>query len=370
MKPVPVASVDVSGREEEYLLDALRSSWISSSGPYVQRFEREFASLTGARAAVGTCNGTAALHLALLTLGVGRGDEVVIPSLTYVAVANACRYVGAQPVFVDVEPGTWCMDPERVEAAITSRTRALIPVHLYGHPADMDPLMALAQRNGLGVVEDAAEAHGAKYKGRPVGSLGDVGTFSFFANKILTCGEGGALTVQSTVHEACARQLRDHGMDPLRRYHFPVTGYNYRITNLACALLCAQLERLEGIVRRRRAIFAAYRAELQDTPGVSFQPVAPWAEPAPWMFNIVIDEQRYGRSRDELARLLAAEGIETRPLFPLVHLQPPFVQEGMGEEAFPVSRGLAECAMSLPTFNSLEQVAVEAVSGFIRSSGR
>src|SRR6476661_6359846 len=220
---IPVAAPDLTGNEEKYVLEALRSSWISSTGPFIDRFEREFAAVNGTRTSLGVCNGTVALHLALLALDVRPGDEVLIPSLTYIATANAVRYVGAEPVFVDVDPETWCIDPQRLEDAITPRTRGIIPVHLYGHPADMDAINHLAAVHGLWVVEDAAEAHFARYKNQIVGSLGRIATFSFYGNKILTSGEGGALTLDDPHLELRIRTLRGQGMDPSRRYFFPVT---------------------------------------------------------------------------------------------------------------------------------------------------
>jgi perosamine synthetase len=258
-----VSAPDLSGREAEYVLDAVRSSWISSTGPYVDRFEREFASIVGTRTTISVANGTVALHLAMLGHAVGPGDEVIVPSLTYIATANAVRYVGAEPVFVDVDPANWCLDPDKIEAAITPRTRGIIAVHLYGHPADMDRINGIAKRKGLWVVEDAAEAHGASYKGRPAGSLSSMATFSFYGNKILTSGEGGAVTLNDEALERRVRLLRGQGMDPARRYHFVEIGYNYRLTNVACAILCGQIEHMEQIVLRRREIFATYRAELE-----------------------------------------------------------------------------------------------------------
>src|ERR1035437_4092881 len=205
---IPVAMPDLTGNEEKYVVEAIRSSWISSSGPFNQRFEREFAELCGARSAIGVCNGTVALHLAMLALDVRPGDEVLVPSLTYIATANAVRYVGAEPVFVDVDPETWCIDPKLLEEKITRRTKGIIAVHLYGHPADMDAINHTAAIHGLWVVEDAAEAHFAKYKGRPTGGLGDLGTFSFYGNKIITCGEGGAVMVNDPHLELRLRTLR------------------------------------------------------------------------------------------------------------------------------------------------------------------
>jgi perosamine synthetase len=291
MIKIPLASPDLTGNEEKFAVEAIRSTWISSTGPFVQRFEKEFAELCEVRAAISVCNGTVALHLALLALDVRPGDEVLVPSLTYIATANAVRYVGAEPVFVDIDPNTWCLDPNLLEANITRRTKGIIAVHLYGHPADMDAINHIAAVHGLWVVEDAAEAHLARYKGRPVGGLGHIGTFSFYGNKVFTCGEGGALTVNDPHLELRIRTLRGQGMDPQRRYYFPVTGYNFRLTNVACAILCAQLERHEQIISQRRQIFATYRELLQGIPGVGFQPVAAWSEPTPWLFCLTVDER-------------------------------------------------------------------------------
>ena len=260
------------------------------------RFEREFAQLCNSQSALAVCNGTIALHIALLTLGVRPGDEVLVPSLTYIATANAVRYVGGEPVFVDVDPNTWCIDPVKLEASITLRTRGIIPVHLYGHPCDMDAINRTAAVHGLWVVEDAAEAHFAKYKGKTTGSLGTLGTFSFYGNKILTSGEGGAVTINDPALELRMRTLRGQGMDPQRRYYFPVTGYNFRLTNVACALLCAQLDRREAIIAQRQQIFQQYRKALEGIPGIGFQPVADWATPAQWLFCATVDAEAYGRT--------------------------------------------------------------------------
>lgn len=368
---IPLAMPDLTGREEEYALDAIRSSWISSTGPYVRRFESEFAAMCGTRTAISVCNGTVALHLALLAFDVRPGDEVIVPSLTYVATANAVRYVGGEPVFVDVDPATWCLDPEAIEAKITRKTRGIIPVHLYGHPADMDRINEIAAVHGLWVVEDAAEAHLAKYKGRPAGSLAPMATFSFYGNKIFTSGEGGALTMSSTHLELRTRTLRGQGVDPNRRYFFPITGYNFRLTNLACALLVAQLERANELVDKRRAVFAQYRRALQDVPGIGFQPCAGWAEPAPWLFCITVDAAEFGLSRDELADALAGDGIETRPFFIPLHTLPPFRAEARlrGDE-LPVTERLAASGLNLPTHSRMTESDVEAVASAIRARRR
>jgi perosamine synthetase len=371
MRPIPVAEPDLGGNEERYVLEALRSSWISSTGPFVGRFEAEFARLAGTRTSIGVVNGTLALHLALMTVDLRPGDEVLVPSLTYVATANAVRYCGAEPVFVDVDPGTWCIDPARLEAAITRRTKGVIPVHLYGHPADMDVINHTAATHGLWVVEDAAEAHLARYRGRPAGSLGRIGVFSFYGNKVLTSGEGGAVTLDDPSLEQRARVLRGQGVDPTRRYFFPITGYNYRLTNLACAILCAQMERAEALVARRRAIFARYRERLSGVPGIGFQPVAPWAEPAPWLFSITVDEAAYGRSRDGLMDWLARHDIDTRPFFVPIHRLPPYREaSGRRGESLPETDRLSASGLNLPTSTRLQDEDVDRVAEAIRKGAR
>jgi perosamine synthetase len=368
---IPVAAADMSGNELKYVSEAISSSWISSTGPYVTRFEQEFAAACGTKAAVAVCNGTVALHLALLTIGVRPGDEVLIPSLTYVATANSVRYVGAEPVFVDVDENTWCIDPTRLEQAITRRTKGIIAVHLYGHPADMDAINHIAAVHGLWVIEDAAEAHFATYKSRPVGGLAQMATFSFYGNKLITCGEGGAITLNDPALELRMRTLRGQGMDPQRRYYFPITGYNFRLTNVASAILCAQMERRHNIVGRRREIFDKYTKLLSGVSGISFQPIAHWAQPALWLFCITVDESEYGQSRDELATLLASENIDTRPFFVPLHTLPPFREESrIRNEHLPVTDRLAATGMNLPTYNGLLDSDIERIAEVIHNGRR
>ncbi len=368
---IAFARPDLSELEERYLLEAFRSGWISSTGAFVERFEREFAAFAGTRAAISVGNGTVALHLALLALDVRPGDEVLVPALTYVATANAVRYVGAEPVFVDVDPETWCLDARLIESAVSRRTRGIIAVHLYGHPADMDAIERVAAAHGLWVIEDAAQAHGARYKGRPAGSLARAGTFSFYGNKIFSCGEGGAVTVDDPQLEARMRLLRGQGMDPQRRYWFPVMGYNFRLTNLACAILCAQLERKQEILTRRKRIFGWYRELLGDVAGIGLPPAALWAEPAPWVFSITVNEGVFGCTRDELAAKLSAEGIETRPFFVPLHRLPFYRRESAARgDCLPVSERLARRGLSLPVHDGIGPGEVEAVARAIRSSAR
>jgi len=368
---IPVAAPDLSGDEEANVLEALRSTWISSTGSFIDRFESEFAGLCCTKGALGVCNGTVALHLALLGLDVRPGDEVLVPSLTYIATANAVRYVGAEPVFVDIDPETWCIDPKLLEANITRRTKGIIAVDLYGHPADMDAINHVAAVHGLWVVEDAAEAHFARYKGRPTGGLGDLGTFSFYGNKIITCGEGGAINVNDKHLELRLRILRGQGMDPQRRYYFPVTGYNFRLTNLAAAILCAQLDRRKEILAARNRVFAAYTDLLAGIPGIGFQPVAPWAERAPWLFSVTVEASEYGHSRDELIGILSEKGIDTRPFFLALHKLPPFREESKRRgESLPLTDALSETGMSLPTFSALTNIELEYITDAIRQSSR
>ncbi|BCB83849.1 GDP-perosamine synthase [Phytohabitans suffuscus] len=287
----PVARPCLGELEERYVLDAVRSGWISSHGPYLRRFEEEFAAHCGVPAAVGTANGTVALHLALAAAGIGPGDEVVVPALTYVASANAVTYCGATPVFVDVSPATWCVDVSEVAAVVGPRTRAVVAVDLYGHPADYGALRRLCDRHGLLLVGDAAESFGGRVGDRRVGELADVSTFSFFGNKIITAGEGGCVTTVRADLADRMRLLRNQGMDPRRRYHFVEVGFNYRMTNIAAALLCAQLERVRQIVGRRDEILHRYEEALSGP--LDAQPVAAGVRRAPWMASFLVPAGRH-----------------------------------------------------------------------------
>jgi len=357
-----VAEPDLSGNEEKYVVDAIRSSWISSSGKYIDRFEAAFADACGTPHAVAVCNGTVALHLALVALGVQRGDEVIVPALTYVATANAVTYVGATPIFVDVDPISWCIDPESVEQAITARTRAVIAVHIYGQPADMYALQRICGQAGISLVEDAAEAPLATYDGRPTGGLGDVATFSFYGNKVLTSGEGGALTMHSDRIADLVRLYKGQGMDPKRRYWFPVIGYNYRMTNVEAALLCAQLERRDVLIEARLAVYQAYEDRLKPIPGVKLQEKVPDTSRSPWLFSVLINEREFGCSRDQLMSHLDRLDIETRPFFPLLNTLPPYARERTERTiATPVAEQLAAQGVNLPTSSRMSMADVHRV---------
>lgn len=364
---IPLASPDLTGNELNYVSEAIRKNQLSF-GSFIDRFENEFAKLCGINKAIVCANGTCALHLALYSLRVGPGDEVIVPSFTYVATANAVRYCGAEPVFVDVDEETWCLDPECVEKAITPRTKGIIPVHLFGHPADMDPINRIAQIYNLWVVEDAAEAIFAEYKGRPVGSLGTIGTFSFHSAKVITSGEGGAITLDDEKLESFIRMVCSHGMDAQRRFFFPVVGFNYRLTNMSAGLLCAQLERHETILSKRNKIFEIYSEGLKNIPGISRRPVMPWAKVSPWLFSIVVDTKKFGYSREELIQHLAEEKIESRPFFIPVHSLPAFRETAVRRKIqLPITDCLCSAGMNLPTYNTMTTDEVKRVVKVIKS---
>ncbi|HEY5866899.1 MAG TPA: DegT/DnrJ/EryC1/StrS family aminotransferase [Candidatus Tectomicrobia bacterium] len=356
---IPVAAPVLNGNEKAYVLDCLESTWISSSGKYIEKFEAAFAEFCGVQHALTCSNGTTALHLALLALGIGPGDEVIVPTLTFVATANAVTYCGARPVFADCEPRTWNIDPASLEAKITHRTKGIIVVHLFGHPVDMDAVLAIASRHGLFVVEDAAQAHGAECHGRRVGSMGDIGTFSFFGNKIVSTGEGGMVVTNDQAMADKMRLLKNHGMDPQQRYWHPIVGYNYRMTNVAAAIGLAQLEQVEWQLQRRREVVMWYREYLQDAPGMTWQCEQEWARHVWWMFTVVVDKG-CAQKRDQIMGYLQERGIETRPVVHPVHTLPPYLNSSQGE-SFPIAEHIARYGINLPTWAGLTREDVRYV---------
>lgn len=365
---IPVAKPFFSGNEKKYVDDCLTSGWISSAGRYIELFEKGFAEFCGAKHAVACCNGTVALHLALVALGVKPGDEVIVPTLTFIATPNAVAYCGAKPVFVDSEPETWNLDPREVEKKITARTKGIVAVHLYGHPAKMDELRKIADRHKLFLLEDAAEAHGAIYKGKTAGSIGDAASFSFYANKIITTGEGGMFVTGDDELARRARLLRGQGMDSERRYWHPVIGYNYRMMNPAAAIGLAQLEIVDQQIDSRARIAELYRERLKDVSGIAFQPEQSWARHVYWMVSIVLDSEIW-RSRDEVMRKLASRGIETRPVFYPAHSMPPYISS-VGDEKFPVAENLSANGISLPTWNGLTEKEINYVCDCLIENGK
>lgn len=352
---IPVYEPWIGALELERVTRCVKSGWISSIGEEIREFESRFAALCGRRFGVACSNGTTALHLALAALGIAAGDEVIIPALTFVATANAVRYTGATPIFADADPESWNLDPAAVERRLTRRTRAIVAVHLYGQPADMARLRAIARGAGVAVVEDAAEAHGARYRGRPVGSLGELACFSFYGNKMVTTGEGGMVLTASAKLDARLRLLRDHAMSPRRRYYHAEIGFNYRMTTLQAALGLAQLDRLDEIVARKRRIAEWYREGLGGLP-VELPAKIAGSENVYWMFSVLLARgARLGR--DRLGRRLAERGIDSRPFFvPLPEL-PPY-RDG---RRYPVATDLAARGLNLPSGPLLSRAQVRRI---------
>ena len=350
MDRIAVAVPRLSDREKAYVNEALDSTWISSRGPFIERFEAQVAEMAGTKHAIACNNGTTSLHLAMVGLGLEAGDEVIMPSLTYIATANCVHYCNATPVFVDNDPRTFNIDPARIEEAITPRTKGIVVVHLYGQSADMGPIMEIADRRGLWVIEDAAEAHGAQYRGRPVGGIGQCGSFSFFGNKIITTGEGGAVTTNDDELAARMRLLRSQGMSAERRYWHPMVGFNYRMTNLTAAIGVAQMERIDDALKRRAEIAAAYDDALGGlTNQIDLPFTADDCVHSFWMYTIQLKPD--GKvSRDEVMARLDAEGIETRPVFYPVNDMPPYHDATVDA---PNARVCAAQGINLPTHELL-----------------
>lgn len=356
---IRVAEPVLNGNERKYVLDCLDSTWISSRGKYIEKFEAQVAEFVGVDHAVATNNGTTALHLALAALNLQPGDEVIVPTLTYIASVNAIRYCGATPVFVDSVSPSMTLDPDQIEAKITPRTRGIVSVPLYGHPVHWDKLQSVADRHGLFVVEDAAEALGASYRNRMVGSWGDCATFSFFGNKIITTGEGGMVVTQDAELAARLRLLRGQAVSPERCYWHNEVGYNYRMTNVAAAIGCAQMEQIEHHLSRRQSVAAEY-FEVLTPHRDRFQlpDAAPDAHHCYWMYSVVLhSDLPFGR--DEVMAGLAEAGVETRPVFYPVHWMPPY-QEALG--SYPVAEALAGRGISLPTHGKLTNEDIRFVA--------
>jgi perosamine synthetase len=364
---IPVSAPAFLGNEKLYVQQCLDSTWISSIGEFIERFEGGFAKRLGVPHAISCCNGTVALHLALLALGIGKGDEVLVPSLTYVASANAITYTGAHPVFVDSDLDTWNVSVEDLERKVTPRTRAILIVHLYGRAADMDGVLEVSRRHGLRVIEDVAEAMGGEYRGQALGTLGDVGAFSFFGNKIVTCGEGGMVVTRAEDLARRIRQLKGQGQDPARRYWFPIIGYNYRMTNIAAAIGLAQLECLDEHLARRDAVRGWYDEALSSLQGIRPQrPAASGTRSVCWLYSVVLSALEEG-GRDRVMEILGHDGIDTRPFFYPCHILPPY--RGLRDDwQCPRALWLASRGVSLPTYVGLTRTQVRRVAGALAAA--
>jgi len=370
---IPVNEPRFDGRELEYVTECLTTGWISSAGRFLGEFEEDWARYCDRRFGVAVCNGTVALQLAAAALNLEAGDEVIMPTFTIISCAMAVVYQGGTPVLVDADPETWCMDVSQVAARITPRTRAIMPVHIYGHPVDMDPLLDLAERHGLAIIEDAAEAHGAQYlsgrgsaQWRRCGSFGDLSCFSFYANKLVTSGEGGMVVTDDEALAKRLRLLRNLGFGPGRRFLHDELGFNFRMTNVQAAIGKAQVERIDDTVDQKRRIGRRYVEGLTGLPGIRLQVERPWARSVWWMNGLVLDKQS-GYTAASLAQALAALGVETRPFFLGMDRQPALRERGLfyGEN-YPVTDELAEMGLYLPSGVGLTGEQQEAVIGAVR----
>ena len=363
---IPVNEPVIGEAERAYVDECLTTGWISSAGTFIDRFESGFAEYCGVRHGVAVANGTVALQLAVSALDLEPGDEILMPTFTIISCALAAVYNGAVPVLVDSDPETWCMDVSAVEARITGRTRAIMPVHVYGHPVDMGPLQALADKHGLAIVEDAAEAHGATYRGRRCGSLGDVGCFSFYANKIVTTGEGGMILTDDDRLAETARSRRNLAFRGERRFRHTELGFNFRMTNVQAALGVAQLERIDTVVARKREVGRRYTEALAGLP-LQLPVEREWATNVYWMYGVVLDEAT-GLDAARFEHVLAKKGVQTRPFFLGMHEQPVFSERGLfAGESYPVAERLARQGLYLPSGTALTDAQLDEVVAAVRA---
>lgn len=346
----PVAIPNLNGNEFKYLTDAFLSTWISSSGEYIGRFEKGFAEYCDCQYGVAVSNGTVALHLALITLGIGEGDEVIVPDLTFAATINTVLHAKATPVIVDIEEDSWCISPIEIEKAITPKTKAIIPVHIYGQVCDMKSIMKIAREYNLKVIEDCAEAHGAMFEGKKVGSHGDIGCFSFYGNKVITTGEGGMCTTNNHEMDEKMRILRDHGMSKTKRYWHDMVGYNYRMTNLQAAIGLAQLERIDLIHKNRMKYEENYKNIIQDNK-ITFQKDLPDRSRIIWLVSILLDDTI---DKGKYIEMLKEKGIDARQFFyPLSDMD---IYKKYCATETPITHKISKKGINLPTYESLKSI--------------
>ncbi len=353
---IPVCKPWLAGKEREYVNDAIDTNWISSSGKYIEKFENDFSTYCGSRFGVACSSGLAALHLACVAIGLKYGDEVIAPTFTMAATINAIIFTGAKPVLIDCDKDTYCIDVNQIESKINSHTKAIVPVHIYGHPCDMNKIMELAKKYNLYVIEDAAEAHGAEYNDKKCGAIGDIGCFSFYANKVLTTGEGGMCITNNKEFADKMKKLRNHAFDVPRFVHNEV-GFNYRITNLQAAIGCAQVENVQMLVDARRSVGLKYNERLKNTPGLILPIEKPYAKNVYWMYGVVLDEG-INISREEVVQKLKEKGIETRNFFIPMHKQPAYYNKTVENSpdcngSFPISEFIGERGFYLPSSSNI-----------------
>lgn len=363
---IPVNEPLLDGNEAKYVADCVETAWISSAGAYIERFEADWAAYCGVKHGIAVSNGTTALQVAVACLGLESGDEVLMPTFTIISCAMPVVLEGAVPVLVDSDPVTWGMDVNQLADKITPRTKAIMPVHIYGHPVDMDPIVELAEKHGLLILEDAAEVHGAEYKGRKCGSFGDLSTFSFYANKIVTTGEGGMVLANDDELADKARRMRNLSFIPPRRFLHEEIGFNYRLTNIQAAIGVAQIERIEALVERKRQMGAAYNERLGDIGVIQLHTEQAWAKHVYWMYGLLLDESS-GMDAEAFAQALEARGVQTRPFFLGMHEQPAFHKRGLFKgESYPVAERLARQGLYLPSGMALTMEQIDGVCEVVR----
>ncbi len=363
---IPVNEPLLNGREKELLAQCIKTGWISSDGPFVGEFEKRFASYIGTDFGVAVCNGTAALEAALFAAGIGKGDEVIMPTFTIISCALAVIRLGVVPVLVDAEPETWNMNVNQIEPRVTPRTKAIMAVHIYGHPVDMGPLLKIAKKHKLIVIEDAAEAHGAEYKGKKCGSLGDISAFSFYANKIVTTGEGGMVLTSNAKFAERAKSYRNLCFRPEKRFFHTELGFNYRMTNLQAAVGVAQIERINEFIGIKRKFGDYYRKKLSRIKGIKFQTEKPWAKTVYWMYCIELAYET-GLNADFVMNELGKRDIGTRPFFLGLHEQPALRDLGLFKgENYPVAERIARQGLYLPSGLTLTKRQVDKVVASIK----
>lgn len=358
---ISLAQPQLNGNEYKYLMDAFFSTWISSTGKYITEFENNFSKYCGVQYGIATSNGTTALHLALTALGIGAGDEVIVPDITFAATINAVIYTGATPVIVDIEEDSWCISPDEIEKAITPKTKAIIPVHIYGQPCNMGKICEIASRNNIYIVEDCAEAHGAEWKDKKVGSFGIISCFSFFGNKVVTTGEGGMCVTNSKELNDKMRILRDHGMSKERKYYHEVIGFNYRMTNLQAAIGTAQVERIDSILEWRTELEGQYRNVLSEISGIRLQRNdLPYRKKIAWLVSILVDEEK----RDKLLEVLKNSGVDVRAFF--VPLSEMDIYKKYANDCH-VSKKISKMGLNLPTTYEVKKEEVDKIAALIDS---
>jgi perosamine synthetase len=372
---IPTNEPLLAGRERQYVLDCIDTGWISSAGSYIERFERDWAAYCGVAHGVAVSNGTTALQVAVDALKLGPGDEVIMPSFTIISCALAVVRAGATPVLVDCDPSTYCMDLNQTAQAVTPRTKAIMPIHMYGHPVDMDVIQDLADKHGLAIIEDAAQAHGCEYHSRRggnnswrrCGGLGTISTFSFFANKLVTTGEGGMVLTDDPLLAERSRSLRNLCFQPRRFFHEEL-GYNFRLTNLQAAIGVAQVERMEDILARKRHMGALYNQGLAGIDGLQLPAQADWARINYWMYAVVLDEKR-GMDANAFGQALKKRNVETRPFFLGMHEQPAFHDLGLFQnQKLPVTERIYRQGLYLPSGMAITDEQIGAVVGAVRET--